>query len=109
MSMGPGGRLGAATESLAALADRCRPLRVGRFIPPERLQRVLNIPLSSPATRGARKAHGVRLSATDVDWVYGDGLEVTGPAEALIMAMAARPDALNQLVGPGKALLAQRI
>jgi hypothetical protein len=44
-----------------------------------------------------------------VDWVYGDGPEVTGPGEAILMAMAARPDALNQLAGPGKALLAQRI
>jgi hypothetical protein len=43
-----------------------------------------------------------------VEWVYGDGLEVTGPGEALVMAMAARPDAPNQLAGPGKALLAQR-
>jgi hypothetical protein len=70
---------------------------------------VLDIALRSPATRGARKARGVRLIATGVDWVYGDGPEVTGPGEALIMAMAARPDALNQLIGPGKALLAQRI
>jgi hypothetical protein len=44
-----------------------------------------------------------------VDWVYGDGPEVTGPGEAILMAMAARPDALNQLAGPGKALLALRI
>jgi hypothetical protein len=51
----------------------------------------------------------VRLIATDIDWVFGDGLEVAGPGEALIMAMAARPDALNQLTGPGKGLLAQRI
>ena len=41
--------------------------------------------------------------------VFGDGLEVAGPGEALIMAMAARLDALNQLTGPGKSLLAQRI
>jgi hypothetical protein len=51
----------------------------------------------------------VRLIATDVDWAYGDGLTVTGPAEALLMAMAALPAALDQLNGPGKALLAQRI
>jgi hypothetical protein len=70
---------------------------------------VLNAALSSPATRGAKRARGVRLIATDLDWVHGDGPEVTGPGEALIMAMAARPDALNQLTGPGKAFLAQRI
>jgi hypothetical protein len=54
-------------------------------------------------------ARGVRLVATDLDWVHGSGPQVTGPAEALMMAMAARPDALDQLTGPGKALLAQRI
>lgn len=53
--------------------------------------------------------HTHRLIATDIDWAYGEGLEVAGPGEALLMAMAARPDALNQLTGPGKALLAQRI
>jgi hypothetical protein len=51
----------------------------------------------------------VRLVATDLDWAHGNGPEVSGPAEALMMAMAARPDALNQLTGPGKELLAQRI
>jgi hypothetical protein len=51
----------------------------------------------------------VRLVATDLDWNHGDGPEVTGPAEALLMAMAARSDAFNQLTGPGKELLAQRI
>jgi hypothetical protein len=65
--------------------------------------------LTSPATRGARRTRGARLVATDLDWNHGDGLEVAGPAEALLMAMAARPDAFNQLTGPGKELLAQRI
>jgi hypothetical protein len=69
----------------------------------------LNCALRFPAVRGARRARGVRLVATDLDWVHGSGPEVTGPAEALVMVMAARPDALNQLTGPGKALLAQRI
>lgn len=61
------------------------------------------------ATAACRKARRLRLIANDVDWAYGDGPEVTGPGEALIMAMAARPDTLSQLTGPGKALLAQRI
>jgi uncharacterized protein (TIGR03083 family) len=99
----------ALVDGMIHQQDIRRPLGIGRAIPPERLQRVLNIALRSPATRGARKAHGLRLIAADLDWAYGDGLEVTGPGEALLMAMAARPDALNQLTGPGKALLAQRI
>ncbi len=90
----------ALVDGMVHQQDIRRPLGIGRAIPPERLQRVLNIALRSPATRGARKARGVRLIAADLDWAYGDGLEVTGPGEALLMAMAARPDALNQLPEP---------
>jgi uncharacterized protein (TIGR03083 family) len=99
----------ALVDGMIHQQDIRRPLGIGRVIPPERLRRVLNIALRSPATRGARKAHGVRLIATDLNWVHGDGPEISGPGEALLMAMAARPDALNQLTGTGKALLAQRI
>jgi uncharacterized protein (TIGR03083 family) len=99
----------ALVDGMIHQQDIRRPLDIGRAIPPERLQRVLNAALSSPATRGAKRAGGARLVATDLEWVHGDGPEVTGTAEALIMAMAARPDALNQLAGPGKAHLAQRI
>jgi uncharacterized protein (TIGR03083 family) len=99
----------ALVDGMIHQQDIRRPLGIGRAIPLERLQRVLNAALSSPATRGAKRARGVRLVATDLEWVHGDGPEVTGTAEALIMAMAARPDALNQLAGPGKEHLAQRI
>jgi uncharacterized protein (TIGR03083 family) len=99
----------ALVDGMIHQQDIRRPLGIGRVIPPQRLRRVLDIALRSPATRGARKARGVRLVATDLDWDYGDGLEVAGPGEAILMAMAGRPDALNQLSGPGKAVLAQRI
>jgi uncharacterized protein (TIGR03083 family) len=99
----------ALVDGMIHQQDIRRPLGQQRVIPPDRLHRVLNYALTSPATRGARRTRGVRLVATDLDWSHGDGLEVTGPAEALLMAMAARPDAFNQLAGPGKELLAQRI
>ena len=99
----------ALVDGMIHQQDIRRPLGQQRVLPPDRLHRVLNYALTSPATRGARRTRGVRLVATDLDWNHGDGLEVTGPAEALLMAMTARPDALNQLAGPGKALLAQRV
>jgi uncharacterized protein (TIGR03083 family) len=99
----------ALVDGMIHQQDIRRPLGQPRVIPPERLHRVLNNALSSPATRGARRTRGARLIATDLDWSHGDGPEVTGPAEALLMAMTARPDAFDQLAGPGKALLAQRI
>ncbi|BBZ14259.1 maleylpyruvate isomerase family mycothiol-dependent enzyme [Mycobacterium branderi] len=89
--------------------DIRRPLGIPRAIPPKRLQRVLDFALRAPAVRGAWRARGLRLVATDVDWSHGRGEEVSGPGEALLMAMAARPDALNQLSGAGKEILAQRI
>ena len=99
----------ALVDGMIHQQDIRRALGQRREIPPDRLHRVLNYALTSPATRGARRTRGVRLVATDLDWAHGEGLEVTGPAEALLMAMAARPDAFNQLAGPGKELLAQRI
>ena len=38
-----------------------------------------------------RTIAGLRLRATDADWSYGAGPEVTGPALALVMAMTTRP------------------
>ncbi|HEY9304202.1 MAG TPA: hypothetical protein VIO95_07925 [Mycobacterium sp.] len=102
-------RLAALVDGMIHQQDIRRPLGMERVIPPQRLQRALDLALRSPAIRGARKARGARLIATDVDWAFGDGLEVAGPGEALLLAMAGRPDALNQLAGPGKTVLAQRI
>jgi hypothetical protein len=70
---------------------------------------VLNYALTAPAVRGARRARGVRLVATDLEWTHGNGPEIHGTGEALLMAMAAPPEALHQLAGPGKPTLAQRI
>ena len=99
----------ALVDGMVHQQDIRRPLGMGRVIPPQRLQRALDLALRSPAIRGARKTRGVRLIATDFDWACGDGLELAGPGEALLMAMAGRPDALHQLAGPGKEVLAQRI
>jgi uncharacterized protein (TIGR03083 family) len=99
----------ALVDGMIHQQDIRRPLGIPRTISQHRLRVVLDYALSSPAVRGARRARGVRLIATDLDWTHGSGPEVNGPGEALLMAMAARPDALNQLSGPGKTVLAQRI
>lgn len=89
--------------------DIRRPLGIPRAIAPERLCAVLNYALTAPAVRGARRARGVRLLATDLDWSHGTGPEVHGSGEAIMMAMAARPSALDDLTGAGKAILARNI
>lgn len=51
--------------------------------------------------RSAKRAAGLRLVATDVDWSHGDGPEVRGPLEALVMSIAGRVAACSDLDGPG--------
>jgi uncharacterized protein (TIGR03083 family) len=82
--------------------DVRRPLRMSRTIPPERLRllldRLVGIKYFRKAARGRTS---VRLRATDLDWQHGDGLEVTGTGEAILMAFSGRLDALQDLGGPG--------
>jgi uncharacterized protein (TIGR03083 family) len=42
-----------------------------------------------------------RYTATDVDWTAGDGPEVIGPVDALLLLLTGRPAALTRLSGPG--------
>ena len=56
-----------------------------------------------------RRIGGLRLRATDVDWVRGDGPEVTGPLLSLITVMAGRRGALPDVQGEGAATLAARM
>ena len=63
----------------------------------------------NPRLGAGRRIRGLRLQATDVDWAHGRGPEVTGPGEALLMAMSGRPAALADLSGPGLGTLAERL
>ncbi|WP_212735210.1 hypothetical protein [Herbidospora galbida] len=51
---------------------------------------------------------GLRLEAADGDFATGSGALVTGPTLALIMAMTGRPAFLDDLDGPGVAILRDR-
>lgn len=44
---------------------------------------------------------GVKMVATDMEWSFGDGAEISGPGESLMMALARRDVALDELSGPG--------
>jgi len=48
------------------------------------------------------------LTATDTDWSHGSGPEVSGPALSLLLAVAGRRPALDDLSGPGLDLLRGR-
>ena len=91
--------------------DMRRPLALPRSIPPERMIAVLDAVLTTKGSinLGSRqRAQGIRLTATDLDWSRGDGPEVTGPAEAILMALAGRRIALGELDGDGRDPLAAR-
>jgi uncharacterized protein (TIGR03083 family) len=94
--------------------DVRRPLGIGRDYPEATLRMCLEL---CTTRRGAtfvvgsthRTGRGLRLAATDFDWSKGDGPEVLGTGEALLMAIARRPAALADLSGPGVAILAERL
>ena len=89
--------------------DIRRTLAKPRIIPADRLDRVLGLVPGNPRLGAGRRIRGLGLRATDIDWAHGHGPEVTGPGEALLMAMAGRPAALADLDGPGRATLAARL
>lgn len=103
-----GGRV-ALTDGMIHQQDIRRPLGLPRTIDPERLRAALDFVRFAPTIRGAWRARGTHLVATDSDWSYGKGEEVRGPGEALLMAMAGRRTALDDLDGPGRATLTRRI
>jgi hypothetical protein len=47
--------------------------------------------------------------ATDASWSYGDGPEVRGSAEALLLLLFGRRPAPGELGGPGAEVLAARL
>jgi uncharacterized protein (TIGR03083 family) len=89
--------------------DIRRALGQPRTIPDRRLKRVLELVPGNPRLGAGRRIKGLRLQANDVDWAHGSGPDVTGPGEALLMAMAGRPDALPDLDGSGHAMLTARL
>jgi uncharacterized protein (TIGR03083 family) len=99
----------ALTDTTIHHQDIRRALALPHRIPAHRLVPVLWIALGAPTLPAKRNARGLRLVATDMDWSAGDGPEVTGPAEALLMAAAGRQPALDELAGDGLATLRGRV
>ncbi|OBG67161.1 DinB family protein [Mycobacterium sp. E188] len=89
--------------------DIRRALDRPRIVPADRLERVLQLVPGNPRLGAGRRIRGLRLRATDLDWAHGRGPEVTGPGEALLMAMSGRRAALADLDGPGLNTLAARL
>jgi uncharacterized protein (TIGR03083 family) len=104
---------GMLTEDVIHQQDVRRAIGVPRQIPADRLRVALDdlAHYNNMLLPTKKRLKGLHLKATDVDWETGDpaGAEVTGPGEALVMAMAGRPAALADLSGPGTDQLRARI
>jgi uncharacterized protein (TIGR03083 family) len=89
--------------------DIRRALGKPRRIEPERLRTTLHAAMTGPGVGVFRAGKGLRLVATDLDFTVGDGPEVHGAGEALLMAIAGRRGIVQELTGPGQETLRQRI
>ncbi|CRK58004.1 hypothetical protein [Alloactinosynnema sp. L-07] len=56
-----------------------------------------------------KKFSGYRLTATDTDWSVGEGVEVSGPVDALLLVLVGRLVALPRLSGAGVGALTARL
>jgi uncharacterized protein (TIGR03083 family) len=105
------GYAGPLTDLLVHGQDMRRPLGLAAALDPERLRFSLGWLTAgrAPGFTSRRRLAGLRFEATDLDWSWGAGPVLTGPGEALLMAITGRPAALRDLDGPGVGRLAARL
>lgn len=86
-------------------------LAVGREVPTDdaRLRWLADgLPQAARPIGSTQRTEGVRMIATDIDWHYGTGPEVRGPAAAIILAACGRSVWHDRLEGPGVDLITTR-
>jgi uncharacterized protein (TIGR03083 family) len=108
LTAGFGGMIG-LIDGTVHHQDIRRTLGHPRAVPTERLERILPLVPSNPRLGAGKRIRGLRLRASDVAWQHGNGPEVVGTGEALLMAMTGRRTALDELTGPGLTTLAKRL
>ncbi len=98
-------------ELIVHQQDVRRPLGATRVIATDRLVWVLDYCLTRKGGGylgigggSYKRAHDLRLVATDIGWTGGTGPEVRGPGEAILMAINGR-DVGDELEGPGLEVL----
>lgn len=99
----------ALVDAMVHQQDIRRPLGRPRTIPPDRLRAALEFAQYAPVIRGFWHRRGLRIFADDLDWSTGSGPEVRGPGEAILLAIAGRNVAADELSGPGLTTLRPRL
>jgi uncharacterized protein (TIGR03083 family) len=89
--------------------DIRRPLGRPPAIPEERLRAVLDEMKGVGFLGNKKRIAGLKLGATDMLWTHGDGPDVRGTGEALLMAMCGRAEVLDELTGDGVDTLRTRL
>jgi uncharacterized protein (TIGR03083 family) len=96
-------------DSVIHTQDIRRALGAPGTVPEERVRAALDRTKNMGSILGNKKrVAGLKLVATDMEWTYGDGPEVRGTGEALLMAICGRKAALDDLAGGGVATLRSR-
>lgn len=96
-------------DALTHRLDVCWPLGIEVDVPTARMGACLDAVVRLRDWGYRRTANGLALRATDVNWAYGAGPTVAGPAQALLLAVGGRPAGLATLSGPGVDTLAQQV
>jgi uncharacterized protein (TIGR03083 family) len=90
--------------------DIRRPLGLPRAMPEDRLRAALDVARNLGGfVKSKQRIAGLRLVAGDLDWSHGDGPEVRGSGEALLLAATGRPIVLDELKGDGVDVLRTRM
>jgi uncharacterized protein (TIGR03083 family) len=83
--------------------DIRRPLGLHRDFPGEVMLTALDHLKSNTFPFGTKKRiAGLKMVATDVDWTHGDGPDVRGTGDVLLLAMTGRPASFRDLFGLGR-------
>jgi uncharacterized protein (TIGR03083 family) len=90
--------------------DISRPLGLATTVAPQRLRAALDVMPGLGGFVGAKaRVAGLHLVAEDLDWSHGDGPEVRGAGEAILLAASGRALALTELRGDGVPVLRERL
>ena len=105
------GPIAPLTDVVVHTRDIERPLGIAPTLDPDAVRSVLDYACGGKA-RGfvpAARTHGLRFITTDLGWSTGDGVEVIGTGEAILLAVTNRHVALADLTGAGAERLGQRL
>jgi hypothetical protein len=107
------GPLGPFADSCIHLRDIAIPLGLGTSPPPADWRLTLDFLVTPRAVAAGflprGRLDGLHLRADDQPWSHGSGAVVSGPSEALALALSGRPVLLDELSGDGVPTLRERI